>query len=532
MTTPRTVCVESSSHRAVATVNGRARCPVFLYDIAAPDKALVTDTFNVTSAKDRARFVGLLNDAHPDLSTLNEIAPLLEQLAAETAAAALKGDTAEPRPNVDVEPWPDVVTGAALLEALSAHIRRYIYLPHEAADAIAAWIVLTHCVEWLTFAPLLVLASASKRCGKTVLLAILKPAVRRARLTSATGITPAVLFRLNERDKPTFLLDEAEKLQGRHADPDLLGLINVGYRRGATAMRCVERSGSFDVQEFDAFGFRALALIGKVWDTVADRAVMIPMQRKPRAVRVARFQESAVEQVGHDFGRQSRRWTSDSLAKLQAAYDEVPRPLWLGDRDCDNWAGLFAVASVAGGDWPERIEAAARFLAGSRDDDGDVGERLVHDTRATFTAEGEPPVISSGELVTKLNAIETSPWGDSRDGRGLSTHALAARFRLFEVKPRAERHPETHAMVRGYWLSDLRAVFERYPAPEPDDRNTATLETIPAAKGTPTATQDYKKAENRLTLSKGGASPAPTVSIVSTLQGDDSKAVVMLDEAV
>lgn len=143
MTAARKVCVESPNYRAVATVNGRARCPVFLFDIAAPDRALVSDTLNVASAKDRAKLLALLNEAHPDLDTGSEIAPLLEQLAAETAAAALKGDTAEPKPKLDVEPWDEAVNGWALLDSLAAHIRRYIYLPDAAADGIAAWVILT-----------------------------------------------------------------------------------------------------------------------------------------------------------------------------------------------------------------------------------------------------------------------------------------------------------------------------------------------------------------------------------------------------
>jgi len=535
----RAVCVESANLRLVATVDGRARYPVFLFDLAAADRLLATETLNVASSKDRAKFLGLLRDTRPELDTLVEVPALLERLAAETAAAVLTSDAPGSGPNLDVEPWGDAVDGGALLDSLSALIRQYIHLPSEAADAIAVWAVLTHCVEWLMFAPLLVLSSASKRCGKTALLALITPVVRRGRLTSATGITPAVLFRLNERDRPTLCLDEAEKLQGRHADPNLLGLINDGYRRGGKVYRCVERVGSFDIQEFDAFGFRALALIGKAWDTVADRSVLISMERKPRTVRLARFHEAVVERIGSDIARRARRWTTDEKDALRIAYDAATRPTWLGDRDCDNWAGLFAVANVAGGRWPERIEAAARLLAGSRDEDGDAGERMIHDMRGAFASACEPPVIPSGELVQKLNAIETSAWGDLRDGRGLSTHALAARLRPFGVKPRAERHPATGAMVRGYWLADLRGVFERYPAPEADAGNAATIETLGAGKRPPTTSQAAEPGEPRPAnqeLRGSGDSrddegvprephaglrsllPAPTVSSVSVLQ--------------
>lgn len=495
----QTVVVESANLRAVATVNGRMRCPVFVYAADTPEVPLATDCFNPASAKEREKFLAAIGDIYPGLDIPGEVAPLLERLAVEVAAASVTGtrETTDAEATLDVEPWGESVAGADLLDAVAAHVRRYLYLPSETADAVAAWAVLTHCVDSLMFAPLLVISSASKRCGKTVLLSLLAPVVRRGRLTSANGVTSAVLFRLNEKQRPTLLLDEAEKLRGRHADPELLGMVNVGYRRGAKVYRCADSGGSFDIQEFDAFGFRALALIGTAWDTIADRGIVVPMGRKPRAVPVARFHESAVERAGRDFSRQARRWTTDCRDALRAAIDTAPRPDWLGDRDCDNWGALFAIAAVAGRDWPERIERAARTLAAEREDDGDDGERLVHDIRATFAMVSDPIVIQSGELLQRLNSIETSDWGDARDGRGLSTHALARRLKQFAVKPRLDRHPETAAVVRGYWRADFQSVFERYPAPVlAPDCNAVTVVTLRAADG-PTVIANAEEGDPR-----------------------------------
>lgn len=510
----KTFSVESENLRALADVNGKAKATVSVM-VRESKIILHIDELNPTVAKAREAFVGSLPANFEE-----EGRGLLKDLADVVASTRAATEPEKETHTLDVEPWSDVVDGAILLEQLSAFIRRYVYLPREAADAIAVWAVLTHCVDWVTFAPLLVLASASKRCGKTLALTLLIHIVRRGRLTSAVGVTTAVMFRLNTRDNPTFLLDEAEKLQGRHADPELVGLINVGYRRGAKVQRCADRGGAFEIQEFEAFGFRALAMIAKPWDTIADRSVIIPMERKPRALQKERFRESAIEQIGRIFGRQARRWTTDMSAELQTAYHDAPRPLWLGDRDCDNWSGLFAVAEVAGSDWPDRIEAAARLLAAAREDDGDVGERLIHDTRAIFETLNLPAVIPSGELVEKLNAIETSGWGDLRDGRGLSTHALAARLRPFDVKPKAQRHPEIpkKEMIRGYWLADLHAVFERYPKIE-------TVATIQAGEGALITSNEETTGGNSSTphtqISIAGAFAAPTVSTVSTSQDEE-----------
>jgi len=64
-------------------VDGRARYPVFLFDLAAADRLLATETLNVASSKDRAKFLGLLRDTRPELDTLVEVPALLERLAYE-----------------------------------------------------------------------------------------------------------------------------------------------------------------------------------------------------------------------------------------------------------------------------------------------------------------------------------------------------------------------------------------------------------------------------------------------------------------
>src|SRR5262249_11663965 len=85
----------------------------------------------------------------------------------------------------------------ALLDELSSWIIRYVSVPAGAADALALWIASTWCVDAVLFAPLLVLMSATKRAGKTTMMGLLSCVVRQGHLTSAFGVSSAVLFRLN-----------------------------------------------------------------------------------------------------------------------------------------------------------------------------------------------------------------------------------------------------------------------------------------------------------------------------------------------
>ncbi len=402
---------------------------------------------------------------------------VVERLKAlEISAAARLVDAAlEPGPTIptatptvqlaDAEPWPEPVDGAALLTELTAWISSYVWISPVAATAAALWGTATWCVEHVDFAPILAVLSATKRCGKSHLLDLLRGVVRRGYLTSGSGVTTAVVFRLNNTQRPTLLIDEAEKLAGRHADRELIGMLNAGYRRGAQVQRCVERNGDFEVVAFDAFGFRALAAIGRLWDTILDRAITVRLERKPRDVTLRRFSSRVVETEAARLARRLARWAADSRTAVATALADTPRPDWLDDRACDNWAALLAVATVTGSDWPTVTLTAARTLSSAATvDAADDTERLVHDLRRLWDDEKWGAAVKSGDLTAKLNELEGSPWGDYAKGKGLTTHRLAAMCKPLGVGPRQDR--DGTQVVRGYWRTDLEPVFRRYPPPE------------------------------------------------------------------
>ena len=112
----------------------------------------------------------------------------------------------------DPEPWPDLVSGAALLSELSDFIRRFVLLPQSAADAIAAYVAATYAAPAFDVAPILFVWSPTKRCGKTRLKDLLALLVYRP--FDTVSASPAALFRTIENAEPTVLMDEAEFLGG------------------------------------------------------------------------------------------------------------------------------------------------------------------------------------------------------------------------------------------------------------------------------------------------------------------------------
>lgn len=134
----------------------------------------------------------------------------------------------------DVEPWPESVDGAALIEELAHPIREYVVVSPRQADAIALWLLFAHAFEAFDFSPKLVISSPEKRSGKTRLVEVAERLVRRPLFVS--GISPAALLRVIEQYAPAMLIDEVDTLMNGDAEmaEALRGLIDSGFSRAGS----------------------------------------------------------------------------------------------------------------------------------------------------------------------------------------------------------------------------------------------------------------------------------------------------------
>ena len=148
--------------------------------------------------------------------------------------------------------------GAGLLSSLSKLITSYVYIPRELADALSLWIVHSYLHDRLEVSTFLNLTSATKRCGKSLLLEVLSELVYRP-LPVAGNITPAALFRTIQKFEPTLLLDEIDTYLAN--DPELRGVLN-GSQRRASAFVIRTVGEDFDPQRFATWCPKVLVGIG------------------------------------------------------------------------------------------------------------------------------------------------------------------------------------------------------------------------------------------------------------------------------
>jgi hypothetical protein len=357
-------------------------------------------------------------------------------------------------------PQPASEDGAGLLDEVSDFIRRYVVLSPDQVSATALWVIHTHAIDAADATPYLHVTSPEKRSGKTRLLEVLD--LLAARPWFSGRITAAVLQRRLERDHPALLLDETDAVFKKESEYSeaLRAILNAGHRRGCKAWLCSKKGGDIELVEFDVFGPKCLAGIGKLPETIADRAIRIVLRRRAPSEPVTRFRRREAEEQARSLRERAERWATANMETLKASRPHIPD--FIDDRATDGWEPFFAIADAAGAGWPQRARMVALTLSDAdvRDDES-LGAHLLADLRAIFEERGVDR-LPSIEICRALNGLEESPWGDLR-GKPLDPRGLARRLRAFPVRPHDIRFGNDN--LKGYDASDFADAWERYLPP-------------------------------------------------------------------
>src|ERR1700733_2346315 len=203
-----------------------------------------------------------------------------------------------------------VVDRIDVIELVEAFIRRYVVLPEAAYLPLALWCVATYLSADFDCFPYLAILSPTKRCGKTRVLEVLELLCLSAWL--GTAPTPAVLFRMLKQCS-TWLIDEVEALKGKQLSESQQGVVavlNSGHRKGSTVPRC--EGPRHTVTFFETYGAKALAAIGGLPGTIADRSIIVNMQRKTKDQHLERFLFARAKDEAQGIKDELRKWANQN----------------------------------------------------------------------------------------------------------------------------------------------------------------------------------------------------------------------------
>jgi hypothetical protein len=370
--------------------------------------------------------------------------------------------------------------GARVLDDAHATLMTYVVFPcPEAADAVTLFAAATHAAHRLEFATRLAIESPQKRCGKSRLEDILAGLVARPLLT--TDISAAALVRsITEASPPTIMLDEADAIFGKALKGDekaehLRGILNAGFGRNRPYRRW--DATRREMENCPTFAMAVIAGIGRLPDTIEDRAVIIKMRRRAPHETVARYRIRRDGPKVEEVGRRLAAWARTRADAIGAA--EPAMPAGLNDRAEDAWEALIAVADLAGGDWPVRAREAARALSSEADESATGSLRLLADLRGIFD---DADALWTETILGALHKLPEAPWPDWY-GKPITDRGIAGLLEDYGIKSCDVKLNGKNR--KGYRREHLWDAWIRYlPAtPSATSATSATSQVNPVADG-------------------------------------------------
>lgn len=356
-------------------------------------------------------------------------------------------------------------TGTEALDAVHEWLGRFVAYPDENSHvAHTLWIAHAHLVAEFENTPRIAFLSPEPGSGKSRALEVTEPLVPNA--VQTINASPSYVFRKisDPEGAPTLLFDEVDAIFNQRkadANEDLRGLLNSGYRRGATAGRAVVRGKEVFTEDYPTFAAVALAGLGDLPDTIMTRSIVVRMKRRRADEHVEPYRRRLTRDRARDLYGILAAWADSVRPTVGESYPELPEGI--EDRDADVWEPLIQVADAAGGDWPHRARVAAVALVkAAHEKPATLGIRLLADVRRVF---GDAETLFSEDLVERLSELDEAPWGNLR-GEGIDQGFIARTLGKYDIHPRRVRM--SGIQKRGYERADLFDAWARYlPAVEP-----------------------------------------------------------------
>lgn len=331
-------------------------------------------------------------------------------------------------------------------------------------DLLTLWAVHTWLVSELYTTPRLLIDSVMPGSGKTTCLDHLSRLCAHP-IQAASLSSPALLARILAGGPRTILIDEAD----RSLDPkkegvgELLAILNSGYRAGAARpVLTPTKGGGWDVDEMPTHA--PVAMAGNSpnlpEDTLSRCARVLLMPDLDGTVEESDWE--LIEDDALDLAERIEQWCDQIREDVRTV--RPPLPEGIKGRARERWLPLKRVAVMAGGRWPEAVDALAVAEAERLAVEAEDG--LVRKQRHLVLVEHVAEVWPAGEtfvptadLLDALRRAHPAEWGEnSRLGRPLTTQAmgrmLAGKLNVHTSRPDS-RGP------RGYLFADLDPVLRR-----------------------------------------------------------------------
>ena len=358
-----------------------------------------------------------------------------------------------------------------IFEVLERYVIRFVVFQSEDEPVIITnWIVHTYLIHLFNYTPYLHIYSATKQCGKTLLLSIIKQ-------LSYSGLQlinfSESIFRLIDKQDLTLCIDEVDRWDNESKQA-IWGIINAGFlREGGEVYRSVGKGSDQTPTTFKVFCPKVISGIDQhsLPDTVQDRSIPIELVRKlkeepaerfrhrvelPRMEEIKSMLEPLLTYTAYNYEDENSLFDSVHEDSLVATYEDAIE----NDRALDIVEPLVLVASMGSSEWLEKtVRACVNLTKREDDNESNISVEVLRVCYEIKMESQGQKAIHSEDLVERINKKKDSELAYLNQF-GIDQNWLAKRLKAFGIGTQNVYVAGT--TKKGYYFNDFVIPAQRF----------------------------------------------------------------------
>lgn len=333
----------------------------------------------------------------------------------------------------------ELFSEAALEYAAKMHsyYSGYLVFPSALREAqlvvLTLWSIHTYCFQAQGVTPYLAITAPTQGSGKTTVEELLSTLANNPSKVEVNP-TAAVVRQMADEGRTVFI-DEVDMLA---KDKVFTAVLNSGYKAGGSVTRLRRGKDGSSTDSTSTFSPKVVAGIAREgslpFETATlDRCIEIKIIRAKPGELTKRFRVDVMREDTEVLAMRDwmQHWTNKMRKQIREAYFAVPR--LSSSRAEQIWETLITIGGLLGGDWYERICAAAILMDGGREANVDPNAALVADIATVVEAYvdmcPDKPQITVDVLVSLREVLVGRKLRDK-----ISTDSMIKRLGAFGIR--------------------------------------------------------------------------------------------------
>lgn len=265
------------------------------------------------------------------------------------------------------------------------------------SELLSVWIMGTYMFPIFHSFPYISVGGV-KNSGKTKLMEV-------CRLLSFNGLmsssaSASSIFRIINSYRPSLFIDESESLSNAKNKPELMSVLNNGYKNGAFALRAKQKGNrtDFEVGTFDLYCPKMIAAIRGLDRVLYSRTIPIVMRRTGKKQGNRELNDKA--EIWQQIRDGLFLFSWQAFADVRELYNNFENKTNLLNRDWELWKPILTISKIISEDiYNNLVEYAEKVCNTRKEDESQEDSDLILLETIISLLNGETTELTTSDII-------------------------------------------------------------------------------------------------------------------------------------